>query len=54
LLCWTYYTLETLPLFAVLAHEMAAVAFWRALLLLKRIVSWFPRWQIAWNNPLND
>jgi len=28
-LCWTYYTLETPPLFAVLAHGMAAVAFWR-------------------------
>lgn len=27
--CWTYYTLETPPLFAVLAHGMAAVAFWR-------------------------
>jgi len=29
--CWTYYTLETPPLFAVLAHGMAAVAFWRVL-----------------------
>ena len=28
--CWTYYTLETPPLFAVLAHGLAAVAFWRA------------------------
>ncbi len=27
--CWTYYTLETPPLFAVLAHGMASVAFWR-------------------------
>jgi hypothetical protein len=27
--CWTYYTYETPPLFAVLAHGMAAVAFWR-------------------------
>lgn len=27
--CWTYYTLQTPPLFAVLAHGMAAVAFWR-------------------------
>ncbi|HKZ54685.1 MAG TPA: hypothetical protein VJ123_04335 [Anaerolineales bacterium] len=27
--CWTYYTLETPPAFAVLAHGMAAVAFWR-------------------------
>lgn len=29
--CWTYYTQQTPPLFAVLAHGMAAVAFWRAL-----------------------
>ena len=28
--CWTYYTNQTPPLFAVLAHGMAAVAFWRA------------------------
>jgi|YNPBryantNP2012_1023418.scaffolds.fasta_scaffold25801_2 hypothetical protein len=27
--CWTYYTLETPPVFAVFAHGMAAVAFWR-------------------------
>lgn len=27
--CWIYYTLETPPIFAVLAHGMAAVAFWR-------------------------
>lgn len=33
-LCWTYYTGETPPLFAVLAHGMAAVAFWRAALLV--------------------
>jgi hypothetical protein len=33
--CWTYYTLQTPPLFAVLAHGMAAVAFWRAGLMLK-------------------
>jgi hypothetical protein len=33
--CWTYYTYETPPLFAVLAHGMAAVAFWRTGLLLQ-------------------
>jgi hypothetical protein len=33
--CWTYYTRETPPLFAVLAHGMAATAFWRAGVLLK-------------------
>ncbi len=32
--CWTYYTFETPPVFAVLAHGLAAVAFWRAGLLL--------------------
>jgi hypothetical protein len=28
-LCWTYYTFQTPPFFAILAHGMAAVAFWR-------------------------
>jgi len=37
-LCWTYYTRQAPPLFAVLAHGMAAVAFWRTGLLLKRYV----------------
>lgn len=27
--CWMYYTHQTPPLFAVLAHGMASVAFWR-------------------------
>jgi hypothetical protein len=36
-LCWMYYTGETPPLFAVLAHGMAAVAFWRAGLIAYRI-----------------
>ncbi len=35
--CWTYYTNETPPFFAVIAHGMAAVAFWRAGLLMKLI-----------------
>jgi hypothetical protein len=33
-LCWTYYTQQTPPFFAVLAHGMAAVAFWRAMRVL--------------------
>lgn len=37
--CWTYYTYQTPPLFAVLAHGMAAVAFWRAGLMLKLLWS---------------
>lgn len=35
--CWTYYTFETPPLFAVLAHGLAAVAFWRAGLLVNEL-----------------
>ena len=35
--CWTYYTLETPPLFAVLAHGMASVAFWRSARLLQKV-----------------
>jgi hypothetical protein len=37
--CWVYYTNETPPFFAVLAHGMAAVAFWRAGLLVKMLSS---------------
>ena len=33
--CWTYYTFQTPPFFAILAHGMAAVAFWRAGLMIK-------------------
>ncbi len=36
--CWTYYTYQKPPLFAVLAHGMAAVAFWRTELLVKMIL----------------
>ncbi|HEY3312168.1 MAG TPA: hypothetical protein VGK00_11065 [Anaerolineales bacterium] len=35
--CWTYYTNEIPPLFAVLAHGMAAVAFWRAGLITQSV-----------------
>ena len=34
--CWTYYTFQKPPLFAVLAHGMAAVAFWRAGLIISK------------------
>jgi hypothetical protein len=37
--CWIYYTLETPPLFAVLAHGMAALAFWRTGRALETFVS---------------
>jgi hypothetical protein len=36
-LCWIYYTWQTPPLFAVLAHGMAAVAFWRTALLFQQL-----------------
>jgi hypothetical protein len=46
--CWTYYTLETPPLFAVLAHGMAAVAFWRAARVLQSVLPLlFPRRRIT-------
>lgn len=48
--CWTYYTNQTPPLFAVLAHGMAAVVFWRSGLLLKLLwgrISLFKRWQVS-------
>ncbi|HSG44484.1 MAG TPA: hypothetical protein VLA72_15150 [Anaerolineales bacterium] len=36
--CWTYYTFQKPPLFAVLAHGMAAVAFWRVGLMVKLVM----------------
>jgi hypothetical protein len=36
--CWTYYTYQTPPFFAVLAHGMAAVAFWRAGLIIRGVL----------------
>ena len=35
--CWTYYSFEKPPFFAILAHGMAAVAFWRTELLIKMV-----------------
>ena len=35
--CWTYYTYQTPPAFAVFAHGMAAVAFWRTGLLVQQV-----------------
>ncbi len=35
--CWVYYTHATPPLFAVLAHGMAAVAFWRVGMLWQQL-----------------
>jgi hypothetical protein len=41
--CWTYYTLQKPPLFAVLAHGMAAVAFWRTGPVLKQMLGLIKR-----------
>lgn len=41
--CWTYYTLQTPPLFAVMAHGMAAVAFWRMSILFQNSWKWMQR-----------
>lgn len=35
--CWTYYTFQRPPVFAILAHGMAAVAFWRSGLVLTQL-----------------
>jgi hypothetical protein len=35
--CWTYYTLQKPPLFAILAHGLASVAFWRVTKLIEPI-----------------
>jgi len=44
--CWTYYTFQMPPVFAVLAHGMAAVAFWRSGLMVKliwgKLAGWIP------------
>ena len=36
--CWMYYTMQKPPLFAVLAHGLAAVAFWRVGLIIKKLL----------------
>jgi hypothetical protein len=45
--CWTYYTRELPPVFAVLAHGMAAVAFWRTGLLVQRLTARLARPRVA-------
>jgi hypothetical protein len=41
-LCWMYYTKQMPPLFAVLAHGMAAVAFWRVMELIRTMYPVMP------------
>ncbi len=45
--CWIYYTLETPPLFAVLSHGMAAVAFWRGVRGLEWGMGWVRKGVLA-------
>lgn len=49
--CWTYYTGETPPLFAVLAHGLAAVAFWRVAQLLAGLLQRWLHVRIIVPNP---
>ena len=56
--CWIYYTRETPPLFAVLAHGMAAVVFWRSwrvlIIFLKRIIPFTNRSEMLFKDPSLD
>lgn len=36
--CWTYYTLQTPPVFAVFAHGLASLAFWRVGSIFKQLL----------------
>jgi hypothetical protein len=51
--CWTYYTYQTPPLFAVLAHGMASVIFWRAGLLVKNILDRLSLRHSRWRDDVN-
>lgn len=44
-LCWIYYTHEFPPVFAVFAHGMAALAFWRVERLLRDVPGWIGDWR---------
>ena len=46
--CWTYYTFQMPPLFAVFAHGLAAVAFWRAGLLAKNLMDRIHAKPLVW------
>ena len=46
-LCWTYYTHQTPPVFAVFAHGLASLAFWRVGSIVKQLfrnrIHWFEK-----------
>lgn len=52
--CWNYYTRETPPLFAVLAHGLAAVAFWRVGRLVTTGLNQLARLRFAARRPTYD
>lgn len=45
--CWTYYTGQTPPVFAVFAHGMASVAFWRANKAMLFVFHKFSSWDLS-------
>lgn len=47
--CWTYYTGQTPPVFAVFAHGMASVAFWRANKAMLFVFHKFSSWDLSFN-----
>lgn len=49
--CWVYYTGQTPPLFAVLAHGMAALVFWQATVLLRTLTGWLGRLHLRPSGP---
>jgi len=49
--CWTYYTAQTPPPFAVMAHGMASVAFWRTGRLIRDLTHTL-RLRLATTTPL--
>ncbi len=53
--CWIYYTRQTPPLFAVLAHGLASVAFWRTHLIADEVIRrFFPRYRGHWSHAFAD
>jgi len=53
--CWIYYTRETPPIFAVAAHGLASVAFWRTHLVVDGVIRrLFPSYRGHWSSSLAD
>ncbi len=49
--CWNYWTRETPPVFAVMAHGIASLVFWRCHKIADRYLTrYFPNWQGHWSN----